>query len=319
MLNKTNPEKFVVYFHNFARFDGYFLLKSILRNKPLRDFFDFDNILDVVFIGGQVLEIKIGSIYFRDSYKIAPFSLKKLRESLFPNDPSMRKMDFDTGKRNDLAGLKKIFANKKSLSDFLKYNKQDSLLLYKSMLNIQQTLWDYSKSDISDSITNPSFAMRQFLTHYYSFPVSKILVPTKKKGEYIPAFSKRRVTLQNHEVKEALFVSKPLFYEHIQKAFFGGRTELIKPSMGEGQNLDVNGLYSYAALSPLPFGSPVLIERLEKKLIPLKYVKTTMSFFYIEFCSTPDQRILPVLPRRHPNGYNIYALGKAKGWFFSGT
>lgn len=318
VLDPNCKEKFIVYMHNFARYDGFLLLKSMLRNQPLREFLNFDETSDVFMINNQILQIKIGSIYFLDSYKMINYSLKNLISSLLGKN-SPQKLDYDFKLIENYDAVKKVFNSKKLLRDLLFYNKQDSILLYSCMIKVQQEVFSKLNFDISNSLTNPSVGMNLFLTKYYTFSPQNLLIPIKKQGKNQNIFNIKlentsKLTLKNHS--EGIFISKPFLDFKIREAFFGGRSEVFKPYVVDGIYVDANSLYPFAAKAPLPYGSPILKTLLENNKFYLKDFNSFMGFLKIKWVSPADQNILPVLPRRHPLKYNVYALGCGIGYFY---
>lgn len=124
---------------------------------------------------------------------------------------------------------------------------------------------------VSGSLTIPSLAMKIFLSKFY--------------GNNIPLINKKSV------------------YEDIKKSYFGGITEVYKP-YGEGlYYYDVNSLYPYAALNPMPGSSCVFEDSIS---CPLKYVKDFFGFYYCSI-KTKDNYLwlLPVKSKKGiimPNG-----------------
>ncbi len=80
--------------------------------------------------------------------------------------------------------------------------------------------------------------------------------------------------------------------------------------------IDINSLYPFAAKATLPAGPSFYKKYAGTDTLCLKDLKSFMGYFYIEFVTLPDLKLLPVLPRKHPGGYNVYALGWGEGWYY---
>jgi hypothetical protein len=95
VLDPYCSDKFVIYAprrDNLARFDGYFLLNTLLTNTYLNELIDIKNNVKFFVLGGQVLSIQIGSIYFYYSCKVINMSLDKMTSLLLSKKTGDRKI-----------------------------------------------------------------------------------------------------------------------------------------------------------------------------------------------------------------------------------
>lgn len=313
ILDPKSKKKIVIYFHNFARFDGYFLLKILLSSAKLRKALNLDDCFDVLFICGQVLQIRIGSIVFLDSYKLVSLGLNALGKTLLGRG----KKEFNVKDISSLQKMREVFCDPEKLEELKAYNLDDVDLLYECVSTIQSNFGEELKYDISNSITTPGIGMDLFLKRYYKFtPQTFLLLRRREKKTYFQyqIKNKNKVNLKN--INKAIFVMKPFLENEIRSAFYGGRTELFSPAVVNGIYVDMNGLYTFAALAPLPFGSPITKAKVTGS-ININTLKSFMGFLKIEWVSPPDLTLLPVLPRKHPNKYNVYALGTGEGYYYA--
>jgi hypothetical protein len=86
------------------------------------------------------------------------------------------------------------------------------------------------------------------------------------------------IYLKNYMKDNKIPIINQSMYNDIKKGYYGGLTEVYKPY---GQNLfyyDVNSLYPYAALNPMPGLNCTYIEYMK----PVAYKKELFGFYYCE-------------------------------------
>lgn len=180
--------KYKVYIHNLANFDGIFLLRTLAKIGQV----------NVVINEGRIINIDLGYkdpkwknpvvISFRDSYQIFPASLRKLAKcfnvdtlkTIFPynflNDPST------TLQYGGIVPGKKYFYNisvseyNKYASNFnnnwslktetLKYCINDCISLYQVLIKFNELYFNMFKININEHPTLSSHAMRLYRTHF---------------------------------------------------------------------------------------------------------------------------------------------------------
>lgn len=106
-------------------------------------------------------------------------------------------------------------------------------------------------------------------------------------------------------------INKPSIYRDIKQAYYGGITEVYKPS---GNNLfyyDVNSLYPYVALQDMPGLTCSKINYYDDN----QDISSLFGFYYCSI-DAPINSYLGVLPLRTHTGL-IFPLGKWEGWYFS--
>jgi len=105
-------------------------------------------------------------------------------------------------------------------------------------------------------------------------------------------------------------IANTLLYKDIKEAYYGGITEVYKPY---GENLfyyDVNSLYPYVALNPLPGLECSRCVYMDSYVD----INKLFGFFYCEISvKNIYLGLLPVIT----NKGNIYPEGKWEGWYFS--
>lgn len=142
----------------------------------------------------------------------------------------------------------------------------------------KQVLFDY-RAQITDHMTISGLAVKVFLSYYYKHNIPNI--------------------------------NKPAVYRDIKQAYYGGITEVYKPS---GSNLfyyDVNSLYPHTALQDMPGLKCSRVFFYEDN----QDINNLFGFFYCSI-DAPLNAYLGILPLRTIKGL-IFPLGKWEGWYFS--
>jgi hypothetical protein len=303
---------FVCYFHNLGRFDGFFLLKSLYSNPKLNKLFDLKKNLKVLNVNGIIYKIKIFNLTFLDSFLMTRCSLNNLGIMLF----NKSKIDLDLSNTN-YDQIRNIFIHKNSYRKFRQYNLFDSTLLYDCMNHLRDEFYDHFQIDLSNSVTSSSLAKTLFCKKYYKFNNQIFLFSKKLKGKKYFFFQKSDKFISLNNINQAIFITNVNYERFIRNSFYGGRTEVYKPKADKKfLYIDVNSLYPFGALAPIPYGPAIYKEiRLTTKFNQ-NFLNRFYGFLKIQFCSPPDLDLLPVLPRKHPANYNVYALGYGEGWYF---
>lgn len=107
-------------------------------------------------------------------------------------------------------------------------------------------------------------------------------------------------------------INKKSIYNNLKNSYYGGITEVYKPY---GKNLfyyDVNSLYPYSALNPMPGLNCVYEDVINKNISDIK--ENIFGFYYCKI-KTSDNYI-GLLPYRSDHGL-IMPLGSFEGWYFS--
>jgi hypothetical protein len=308
-INKILQPKYnnyIFYCHNFGNYDFIFLLYSICQyneNAPSNQQFKIKiasretNILKAT-ISRKLPNNRTIKIHFYDSYQLLSASLDKLgkylnvstKKGVFPYDFVSKNTLFYKGNTPDFSFYQNKITKdkyKNMFSDDWDLKEQTLLYLKDDLICLHQIIDIYSKhvfkeydTQITESLTKSSLSLKIFLKKFYN--------------DNIP------------------LINDTFLYSDIAMAYFGGITEVYKPY---GENLfyyDVNSLYPFAALNPLPAYSSVEfldnVEREEYKLEDL------FGFFYVEIESSDFY--IGLLPVRSKSGMYL-PRGKWSGWYFS--
>lgn len=171
---KQNPLIKTVYFHNFSRFDGLFVLKHLalhhkmFKLKPLRR----DNILyEVAVYSGKRMLFRL-----RDSLHLLSGKLEALANNLCPELGSKGSIPYDQVTLSNLSSMRE---------SLVEYMKQDILLLGGIMHNFQDLYAKTYKADIENKITTASLALSLFRSNYYDEVQFPIHIPNKNEDTFI--------------------------------------------------------------------------------------------------------------------------------------
>ncbi|XP_057544023.1 DNA polymerase-like [Amaranthus tricolor] len=169
-----NPRVRTVYFQNFARFDGIFILryyadrgkeykiKTLMRNHKIYEL--------KVYIGGKFL------LRFRDSCTLLPSSLESLGKTLCP----------ELGAKGSIPHSELEVSNLQGHSeDLINYLRQDILILGGVMLKAQKIYWDKYNIDIEEMMTLSSLSLKIFRNNYLDDESFHIHLPTRNQDTFI--------------------------------------------------------------------------------------------------------------------------------------
>lgn len=265
--------KMVIFTHNLGSFDGFFIFKYL---SLILDNNQLNTIIDQhhKFISIEA-EIKGITFIWKDSYRLFPVSLN----SLCKNFGQLGK----TSNYNPVFNTLDFFLekNRELFKEFKEYSIQDSVSLLKSLLSAQELYkLDYSV-DITSIWSTSTLSLKIFRQMF--------------QGDHqIPILNSRLDTF-------------------VRNSYFGGSTDYYIPY---GENLhyyDVNSLYPYAMLSPMPLN---IIKYYSK-------IEDLDNFF--GFCNAeihcPKDIKIPLLPFKYKfknkKKQTIHPTGNFIGTYFS--
>ena len=172
-----------------------------------------------------------------------------------------------------------LFNHKSLLNQFVAYSKQDAKALYEALNAAQFIFFDKFKVDIETVYSTATLALKVYRTHF------------QKESIYI------------------LPASKDYF---IRKGYFGGGTDVYKAYGKKLYYYDINSLYPYAMLNPMPHE---ILNNGERIDLSDRSLESFFGFAYVRvYCPLNMER--PVLPF-HEGGKTIYPTGTWSGTYFS--
>lgn len=313
LVNELNGYTF--YTHNFGRYDSTFLLKILKAENNRLGYEHYittelsrDN--KVIKLTIKVKRSLSDRIYIKDTVRKEPgFNRITIIDSLNLLNQSLNKLCTSF----EVPVTKGFFPYSFVKRDTLHYvgDTPD----YKYWENISKE--DYNK------LVKPDWSLKDECLNYLNRDLVSLVMVMNKFGEYInrkyflqitDSLTISRLAL-NIFLKDYLknskipVINKKMFLD-IKEAYYGGVTEVYKP---HGKNLfhyDVNSLYPFAALNPMPGINCIYIENIENSV----NLQDLFGFFYCEIKT--GNNYLGLLPVHHKEGM-IMPNGTWKGWYFS--
>lgn len=291
---------YIFYVHNFGRFDAIFIQKILLDyNLSVLSEHQYklvplyrDNIIIKLDVIKNINNKKI-KITFLDSYNILNDSLDNLckdfgvsKKGVFPykfvNKDNLDYMGArpDISYYNSNVNLELLNESHKSSwslrIETLKYLEKDLISLLEVLEKFQELLWLDHNIELTESLTISGLAKTKYMKYYL-------------KNSKIPLINNNNL------------------FQFINSSYYGGITEVYKP---HGKNLtytDVNSLYPFAALNPMPGIDCKWIESYNSEGLELSKL---FGVFYAKVITNDDY--LGLLPVRTKTGL-IFPRGKFDG------
>jgi hypothetical protein len=294
---------YTIRIHNFSSFDSLYMLKILYQKYKTSPLFK----------DGKVISLNLSSKYkkdkfkmfIKDSLKLLPQSLENLikgfnietQKLLFPYkfvnkdnlnytgsiptfDYYINNGIYEKSKHERYLELAKEFENKpwNLIEETKKYIYNDIKSLYDIIEKFSKDVYDVESINISDVVSISSLTLKIFLTNYYDSKRTPIHIPRYKQ------------------------------HKDIKKAYYGGRTEVLK-TYGEDLYLyDVNSLYPSVMLKDMPVGN--LVKSSDTNL------DNYFGFCYVTV-EVPESCKNPALAYRDSRGSIYNPVGSWTGWYSS--
>lgn len=304
LVNKYN--NYLFYVHNLANYDIVFMYNVLLKSN-LDKGFDY-YILKTTMRDNTIikLEIKIKKLSNTDDNKYNYIKISFV-DSLNLLNSSLDKLTKDFNIETKKGTFPHSFVNKQNLNyighkpDFCFYdnlNINDYNKIPVNNWNLKLECLDYLSADIKGLYEVLSEFSRLIYIHFNvqmveSLTITRLALNIFKQNYY-----------ENNNIPS---INKIYLFNFISEAYFGGITEVYKPF---GQNLvyiDINSLYPFAALSPMPGTNCVYMETFEEKGLNLDNL---FGFFYAKVKT--NNQYLGLLPVRNEKGL-IFPQGEFTG------
>jgi len=300
--------------HNFAKFDGIFLLKHLIAF----------GVVEPLLFNGKLISIKVKltvegqhcgkTIIFKDSLLLLPVSLRKLAltykctevKGVFPYklfdinySGAFPRLEYFTNiSISEYLILSQTFKNQiwNFKDQAIKYCNLDCMILYEILIKFNELVFNEFKININTVLTLPALAMRVFKTNF--MPENKVY--------------------QLHGRVE----------QDVRQSYTGGAVDVYIPHnrvtpwlINENVQYETLYLYDVNALYPtvmstieLPTGEPIVFEGDIRRFEP-----DSFGFFYC-IITSPVYLEHPILQRsiKTPAGLRTIAgLGTWEGWIYS--
>jgi hypothetical protein len=171
-----------------------------------------------------------------------------------------------------------LFKNPELLQEFINYSLQDAKSLFEALLNAQHIYFNKFNVDIESVYSTATLSLKIYRTKFQEDPI---------------------------------FILPSNIDNFIRNSYYGGGTDVYKAYGANLHYYDVNSLYPYAMLKPMPYNL------IQTKLIDLSF-KSLEDFFGFAYVNIncPLNMLRPVLPF-HKDGKTIYPVGTWSGIYFS--
>lgn len=284
-----------IYIHNLD-----FDLSKIAPNLFTMENIDFSKSL---FINGSVATLKTDTFVLHDSVKLLPSSLDKLSDDFgLTKTHKMHIDDYiiqrgwavynEDGTYNDKESKGNFFEKVEPEDEVLnEYLKLDCISLY----DILQQVIELSGLKVDELVfcpTTASLSMKVYKTLY--------------EDDY------KKATRTKFVGKWGTFIES-----FLRAGYYGGRTEVFRPLMGNGYHYDINSLYPYVMKTfEFPIGIPKVLQD-DKAETMYKYWKITGNGAGFIDCEIfVPEMFIPPLPYK-ARGKLMFPTGKLKGvWSF---
>jgi len=319
-INRKKYKGYRIYLHNFAKFDGYFLLKYLSQIGNTSPTIHKGRIISTKFSPRTGKDSKY-EVTFLDSLLLLPSSLRKLgysfnieiNKSIFPFKLQDINYKGFVPDYNLFDGISLLEYNnykdqyKDKIWDFreeaIKYCSIDCISLYEILDKFNQLIFNHFKINIVKYPTLSSLAFAIFRTH---FLVKDEDIPKNvydEKGNVIkPIYSK-------------IHMLSGKIADNIRLSYTGGAVDMYIPKGVNIHTYDVNSLYPFVMREfPYPISTPTYFEG------DITKVKTNaFGFFYCKIIA-PDFLKYPILQThiKTKDGIRtISPLGTWEGMYFS--
>lgn len=274
-----------IYIHNFANFDGIFLLKNLT---------DLSNDVNVIINNGKLISIEFKFkkehwknpmvLSFRDSYQILPASLRNLAKSFdVTTQKTIFPYNFVNNPNLDLLYIGKVPA----YAHFVNLTYDEYLLYCEQFKNKQWSLHDESIKYCLEDCK----ALHEVISKFNSF-YFKLFKLNINEGPTISshAFKLYRSKFMPMNLIPMVYGDE---YDFIKISYTGGSTDMFIPTNSNGELIygyDVNSLYPYIMKNCLmPVGEKIYFDGDIRKINP-----DAFGFFYCEV-EAPKNLLHPII------------------------
>jgi|ERR1700742_1220462 len=298
-LRSKRSSNYTFYTHNMGRFDGLFILKSIIQNPNynVKPFFK-DNTLMKIQIKNNISK---NYITILDSYLLLPSSLRNLLVA-YKCDLLKGTLPYRFINKDNL-----YYIGSKPPKEFYDISNKDYKLIPLKDWNLQEEVLKYLNVDVKGLLKVLKLSNEQFFNKT-NMNITKYLT--------LPSYSLAVYSANYYDESNHIKVIKGLPEKNIREAYFGGNAGVYLSDKMKGKihnNLyiyDMNSQYPNAMLKDMPVGNPV-------------FTTTTnlSSFFGFAYGTitppTTDKLRVAYIQYRNEDGSVTIPREKFKRWIFS--
>jgi len=245
---KANSKNFdTIFVHNLGNFDGLFLYKGLINNlEPKKVSSIIDDHNKFIMVNYKSDEY---NFTWKDSYRIFPVSLDNLCD-IFG-------VEGKVSKYKEVYNSTNLFNKPDLLKEFMDYSIQDSISLYKALIEAQQLYANTYYVDICTIFSTSTLSLKIFRSRFL-----KVNIPILKGTQD----------------------------SFIRKAYYGGATDYYKARAVNIKYIDVNSLYPSQMLKQeMPVSNPTYFEGNIRD-----FDKEAFGFFFCKI-ETPKYLKHPIL------------------------
>ena len=325
MLKETY-NNYVFYVHNFAKFDVAFLLRiviSLCEKNP--ETYQYEPVVR----DGKIICLSIWKTFYykgedsnktyKKRYKIKivdSFNIltNKLSELCEKYKPSVIKgkfpYQFVTEKTIFYSGVKpaKHYFDNISAEEYEKIGIDiDDLMVGEEQIvknwNTKDETIKYLESDLKSLYEIMKIFMGHIRTYYGVEVKDYYTISSLAMAIYLKKFYKNNIPL----------INKKSVYSDIKGSYYGGIVEVYIPHGKDLYDYDVNSLYPFAALNPMPGLNCTYVSKIGKNIE--NCIESLFGFYYCEIQTTDDY--LGLIPTKFSEKSIYNPIGFIKGWYFS--
>ena len=301
LLLSNKYDGYIFYVHNFGGFDAVFILK-VLTEANKKNGTEYYK-LSTTYRDDRLLKLDIrvknrsgfNKISIVDSYNLLSGSLDNLYHS-FDLDVSKGKFPHRFVRRDTL----NYVGSTPPINYWKDLSVEEYKHFYKTDWSLKQECINYLEKDLL-SLLKVMDTFNRYVFNKYDLQITHSLTVSRLA---------LNIFIKDYLKQSKLPIIKQNMFSDIKQAYFGGVTEVYKPY---GENLyyyDVNSLYPFASLNPMPSTNCTYLEYFNSS----PNIQDLFGFFYCEIES--QDNYLGLLPVHSDLGL-IMPNGRWSGWYFS--
>lgn len=321
MMLQSKYSEVIWYCHNLGGFDSHFIINTLLRyNMNMTNVDEKPFVINSIFRRSKSLDVTISKVFMRknydknvdkeyinevrphtmvirDSYAIFTEKLKILCE-LYNVNTTKGDFPHKFAKDNTLFYI----GNTPDFSNYRDVDKETYMSLYVDNWDFKKECIIYLEKDLL-SLYEIIVSANRSVHNEFHVQLTNCLTASKLAND---------IYLKNYMGEHKIpFLDNLVVYNDIQKAYFGGISEVYIPRGKDLFYYDVNSLYPFSAYKAMP---GLFCEYFEYNDKTIDLSDDHFGFYYCKVVTV--DRYIGLLPCRTDTGV-VYPTGSWEGWFFS--